>query len=156
MRATFPENDVKPDYYESLGVDKNAAAAELKKAYRKKALEFHPDRNPDDPQAEEQFKIVSEAYGVLSDPEKRRLYDQFGHQGLGGGGAGPGFSDMGDIFSQFQDIFGDMIGGGFGRRRRDPNAPARGADIRAEIQLDASRGGVRGRKRHRACASLAL
>ena len=135
----------KADYYDVLGVDKGASEAELKKAYRQKALELHPDRNPDDPDAEEQFKLVSEAYAVLSDADKRRLYDQFGHAGLGGGGAAPGFQDIGDIFSQFQDIFGDMFGGGgfggfgglggFGRRRADPNAPARGADIRAEILL---------------------
>jgi len=131
----------KPDYYEVLEVAREVTADELKKAYRKKALEFHPDRNPDDPQAEEEFKVCAEAYAVLSDPQKRQLYDRFGHAGLGGAG-GPGFGDIGDVFSQFQDIFGDLFGGGggfgfggFGRRRRDPNGPARGADIRTDLSL---------------------
>ncbi len=136
----------KPDYYDLLEVTRSVSEVELKKAYRKKALELHPDRNPGDPHAEEQFKLCAEAYAVLSDPQKRRMYDQFGHAGLGGGGA-PGFSDIGDIFSHFQDIFGDVFGGGmggfggfggFGRRRRDPNAPTRGADIQADIQLTLS------------------
>lgn len=129
----------KPDYYGVLGVSREVSVTELKKAYRKKALEFHPDRNPDDPQSEEQFKLCAEAYAVLSDPNKRELYDRFGHAGLSGGGA-PGFGDIGDVFSQFQDIFGDIFGGGFsfggfGRRRRDPNAPKRGADIRTDVSL---------------------
>jgi molecular chaperone DnaJ len=125
----------KPDYYEVLEVSRDVSASELKRAYRDKALELHPDRNPDDPQAEEQFKICAEAYAVLSDPNKRQLYDRFGHAGLSGGGA-PGFGDIGDVFSQFQDIFGDIFGfGGFGRRRRDPNGPTRGADIRTDVSL---------------------
>lgn len=137
----------KPDYYEVLGVERSVTEVELKKAYRKKALEFHPDRNPE-PGAEEQFKVCAEAYSVLSDSNKRRLYDQFGHAGLGGGGA-PGFNNVGDIFSQFQDIFGEIFGGGFGGgfggsgfgfggfggQRRSRNAPTRGADIRAEVSL---------------------
>ena len=132
----------KPDYYEVLGVERSVTEVELKKAYRKKALEFHPDRNSD-PGAEEQFKICAEAYSILSDSTKRRVYDQFGHAGLAGGGA-PDFSNVGDIFSQFQDIFGEIFGGGFGGgfgfggfggRRRNRNAPTRGADIRAEVSL---------------------
>jgi molecular chaperone DnaJ len=131
----------KPDYYEVLEVEREVTTVELKKAYRKKALEFHPDRNPDNSEAEERFKLCAEAYSILSDPQKRQIYDRYGHAGLGGG-AGPGFGDVGDIFSQFQDIFGDLFGGGggfgfggFGRRRRDPNAPTRGADVRTDVTL---------------------
>ena len=123
----------KPDYYEILEVSRDVTVAELKKAYRQKALKYHPDRNPDDPAAEDNFKICAEAYSVLSDPRKREMYDRFGHAGLGGAGA-PGFGDIGDVFSQFQDIFGDLFGG-FGRRRRNPNQPTRGADIRADVGL---------------------
>lgn len=105
----------KRDYYEILGVSKTADAAEIKKAYRKVALKFHPDRNPDDKQAEENFKEAAEAYEVLSDENKRARYDQFGHAGVGGaaGGYGGGMN-MEDIFSQFGDIFGGAFGGGFG------------------------------------------
>lgn len=131
----------KPDYYEILEVSREVTTTELKRAYRKKALEFHPDRNPGNPEAEERFKVCAEAYAVLSDPQKRQMYDRFGHAGLGGAGA-PGFGDIGDVFSQFQDIFGDLFGGaggfgfgGFGRRRRDPNAPMRGADVRTDLRL---------------------
>ena len=99
----------KRDYYEVLGVSKNATAEEIKKAYKKKALENHPDRNPGDKAAEERFKEAAEAYSVLSDPQKRQRYDQFGHAGVNGAGAGGfgagGFS-MDDIFSQFGDLFG--------------------------------------------------
>ena len=97
----------KPDYYEVLEVSREVTVTELKKAYRQKALEFHPDRNPDNPEAEEKFKVCAEAYSVLSDPQKRDIYDRFGHAGLGGGA--PGFGDIGDVFSQFQDIFGDLL-----------------------------------------------
>lgn len=124
----------KPDFYELLGVSKGASESELKKAYRKRALELHPDRNPNNPEAEAQFKLCAEAYEVLSDVEKRQIYDQYGHEGLRGGGAG--FNDVGDIFSHFQDIFGDLFGGfGGGGRRASPNAPMRGADVRAELVL---------------------
>ena len=102
----------KRDYYEVLGITKSANAEEIKKAYRKLAIQFHPDKNPDNPEAEEKFKEAAEAYEVLSNPEKKQRYDQFGHQGLGGnGGFGGGGMNMEDIFSQFGDIFG---GGGFG------------------------------------------
>jgi molecular chaperone DnaJ len=102
----------KRDYYEILGVSKSASAEEIKKAYRKLAIQFHPDKNPDNPEAEEKFKEAAEAYEVLSNADKRARYDQFGHQGLGGnGGYGGAGMNMEDIFSQFGDIFG---GGGFG------------------------------------------
>jgi molecular chaperone DnaJ len=124
----------KRDYYEVLGVGRDVDAAELKRAYRKLALELHPDRNPDDKTAEARFKEASEAYQVLSDPEKRGLYDRFGHEGPRGGGFG-GFSNVGDIFSAFGDIFGDMFGGfaGFGGGGR--GRVARGADIETHVDL---------------------
>ena len=131
----------KRDYYEVLGVGKSADEKEIKKAYRKLAMKYHPDRNPDNKEAEEKFKEINEAYEVLSDETKRRNYDQFGHegvngQGFGGQGFGGGFGSGGfeDIFG---DIFGDMFGGGFGgsgRQRR--RGPERGADIRQNITID--------------------
>lgn len=107
----------KRDYYEVLGVSRNANPDELKKAYRKMALMYHPDRNPDNPEAEQSFKEASEAYEVLSNSEKRSLYDQFGHEGLRSRGAGPGFANMEDIFSNFGDIFSEFFGFGGGRAR---------------------------------------
>ncbi|MFN7012715.1 MAG: DnaJ domain-containing protein, partial [Bacteroidia bacterium] len=105
----------KRDYYEVLGVSKNASADEIKKAYRKLAIKYHPDKNPGDKVAEEKFKEAAEAYEVLSNPEKKQRYDQFGHAGMSGAaGGGGGFSNMEDIFSQFGDIFGDAFGGAFG------------------------------------------
>lgn len=105
----------KQDYYEVLGISKGASAAEIKKAYRKKALKYHPDKNPDDKSAEENFKKAAEAYEILSDADKKARYDQFGHQAFdGAGGFGGGGMNMDDIFSQFGDIFGGAFGGGGG------------------------------------------
>ena len=109
----------KRDYYEVLGVSKGASEGEIKKAYRKLALKYHPDKNPDNAEAEDKFKEAAEAYEVLSDPEKKSRYDQFGHAGMGGAGFGGGGMNMDDIFSQFGDIFGGAFGGGsFGGSRR--------------------------------------
>lgn len=129
----LPVSD-KRDYYEILGVPRQADASELKKAYRKLALELHPDRNPGDTEAEARFKEASEAYQVLSDPEKRGLYDRFGHEGPRGSGFGSGFSNVGDIFSAFSDIFGDFFGGG-GFGGGQTRGGSRGADIEAQIMM---------------------
>ncbi|PSQ96145.1 MAG: molecular chaperone DnaJ [Bacteroidetes bacterium SW_9_63_38] len=122
------------DYYDVLGVDSDASQDEIKKAYRKKAMEYHPDRNPDDPEAEQKFKQASEAYDVLSDPETRKRYDRYGQDGLGqsGGGrrGGQGFQDIEDIFSAFDDIFG---GGQQQRSRRQRGRP--GSDLRVTLPL---------------------
>ncbi|MCX7021171.1 MAG: molecular chaperone DnaJ [bacterium] len=119
------------DYYEVLEVPHDADAAAVKKAYRKKALEFHPDRNPDAPEAEERFKEASEAYQVLSDPQKRAVYDRYGHEGLAGRGY-HGFDDVGDIFDLFGDLFGGLFGGGV--RRGAPHV-RRGDDLRADVTV---------------------
>jgi molecular chaperone DnaJ len=127
----------KRDYYEVLGVSKTAGADEIKKAYRKLAVRFHPDKNPGNKEAEEKFKECAEAYEVLSNPEKRQKYDQFGHDGLRGAGVHD-YSHMNadDIFSNFGDIFGDIFGGGGGRRRgRSPNTPQRGLDLETYVDL---------------------
>ena len=123
----------KRDYYEVLGVARSASADELKKAYRKLALQFHPDRNSDDPAAEEKFKEASEAYAVLSDDAKRRQYDQFGHQAMGGGPGG--FQDFGNVGDIFNDLFGDLFGA-MGGRRGGGGRGQRGADLRYTHTLD--------------------
>ncbi len=132
----------KRDFYEILGVSKTATADEIKKAYRQKAIQFHPDKNPGNKEAEEKFKEAAEAYEVLSNPEKRQRYDQFGHAGMNGGGAsGFGGHDMSmdDIFSMFGDIFGGGGFGGFGgfggQRARGPRQH-RGSDLRVKVSLN--------------------
>jgi molecular chaperone DnaJ len=126
----------KRDYYEVLGVSKNADESEIKKAYRKLALKFHPDKNPDDASAEEKFKEAAEAYEVLSNSDKKAQYDRFGHAGMGGQGGFGGGMNMDDIFSQFGDIFGNAFGGGgsFGGSRGGSRA-ARGTNLRVKIKL---------------------
>ena len=129
----------KRDYYEVLGVSKSATDDELKKAYRKLAKKYHPDANPGDKEAEAKFKEASEAYAVLSDADKRRQYDQFGHAAFEQGGGGPGgfggfdfTGDMGDIFG---DIFGDFFGGGRSSRSQSYNGPMQGANVRINVRI---------------------
>ena len=133
----------KRDYYEVLGVERSATEEEIKKAYRKKAIQYHPDKNPGDKEAEEKFKEAAEAYDVLSNPDKRARYDRYGHAGVSGSAAGGnagGFS-MEDIFSQFGDIFGDAFGGAFsgfgfgGGRSGSARRVSRGSDIRIRVKL---------------------
>ncbi|KAA3436597.1 molecular chaperone DnaJ [Rufibacter hautae] len=131
----------KRDYYEILGVAKGATADEIKKAYRKIAIKFHPDKNPDDPTAEDKFKEAAEAYEVLSDEQKRQRYDQFGHQGVNGGGGFGGGMNMEDIFSQFGDIFGGGGGGGFesffgGGGQRGGKRVRKGSNLRIKLKLN--------------------
>lgn len=131
------------DYYTVLGVERSASPDEIKKAYRKLAMKFHPDKNPGDKSAEDKFKEASEAYSVLSDQDKRSRYDRFGHAGVqgpgGGGGYHQGFDNVEDIFSSFGDIFGDFFGGGMGGARRggaaNSSRPQRGADLRYMLEV---------------------
>lgn len=128
----------KRDYYEVLGIPRDADDAAIKRAYRQLAKKYHPDTNPGDQEAEAKFKEASEAYAILSDADKRRQYDQFGHAAFENGGAGAGgfdFSNMGDIFGDIfgGDIFGDLFGGG--SRRRNSNGPMRGADVRTSVRI---------------------
>ncbi len=134
----------KRDYYEVLGVSKDASESEIKKAYRQMALKYHPDKNPDNKEAEEKFKEAAEAYEVLSNADKRQRYDQFGHAGVGGAAGANGYHmSMDDIFSQFGDIFGDAFGGAFGggfggfsggtrQRHRRVN---KGSNLRVKVKL---------------------
>ena len=124
----------KRDYYEVLDVDRSADAKTIKQAYRRLALKYHPDKNPGDKEAEEKFKEAAEAYDVLSNPEKREIYNRYGHEGLNGQ---TGFTGVEDIFSSFGDIFSEFFGGDIfgGRRRSRPPRPARGADLRYDLQL---------------------
>ncbi|MFD1143330.1 molecular chaperone DnaJ [Larkinella insperata] len=149
----------KRDYYEVLGVDKNASPDDIKKAYRKMAIKYHPDKNPDDPSAEDKFKEAAEAYDVLSDAQKKARYDQFGHAGMGGAaGGGP---SMDDIFSQFGDIFGDEspFGSFFGRAgQQQGRRVRRGSDLRIKLKLNLQEvaNGVEKKikvKRHVACTT---
>ena len=122
------------DYYEILGVAKEANAESIKKSYRKMAMKHHPDRNPGDAEAEAKFKEAAEAYEVLSDVQKRRIYDTYGHAGLENSGySGPGAAE--DIFSNINDLFGDLFGFGGRSRQRDPNAPVPGDDLRYDMEI---------------------
>jgi molecular chaperone DnaJ len=133
----FLSNNGKRDYYEVLGVARTATDVEIKSAYRKLAMTYHPDRNPNNPEAEEKFKELTEAYAILADSEKRSLYDRFGHAAVGGSAGGPAgfdpanFQDLGDIFGEFFGI-GDLFGGGSRRRTR----AQRGADLREDLNLE--------------------
>ncbi len=124
----------KRDYYEVLGVSRNATEDEIKKAYRKLALQYHPDRNPGDREAEEKFKEAAEAYEVLRDPQKKELYDLYGHEGLKGTGF-TGFRGFEDIFSTFSDIFEDFFGFGTGSRRRRQSHAQPGQDLRYDLTI---------------------
>jgi len=123
----------KRDYYEVLNINRNATDSEVKKAYRSTAMQYHPDRNPGDTQAEELFKEASEAYQVLSDSQKRGVYDQYGHDGLSGGFSS-GFSNVDDIFSSFGDVFSDIFGGAFGRRS-SRDGRVKGRDLAYQLDL---------------------
>ena len=127
----------KRDYYEVLGVERGADDASIKKAYRQLAKKYHPDMNPGDAEAEKKFKEASEAYAILSDPDKRRQYDQFGHSAFEGGGAGGGFGGFDFSGADFSDIFGDIFGDFFGggRSSRNSNGPMKGANLRTSVRI---------------------
>ena len=122
------------DYYEVLGVDRSASEDEIKKAYRKLAMRYHPDHNPGDAEAEQKFKEAAEAYDVLRDAEKRARYDRFGHAGVQGGMGGGGFTSNEDIFAHFSDIFGDLFGFASAGGARGPR-PMQGADLRYNLKV---------------------
>ena len=124
---------MKNDYYKTLGVDRNASAEEIKRNYRKLAMKYHPDKNPENKSAEEKFKEAAEAYEVLSDPEKKDIYNRYGHEGLKGTGF-QGFSGFEDVFSSFGDIFEDIFGFSSGRTRAR-SAARQGADLRYDLQI---------------------
>jgi len=126
----------KRDYYVILGVERDSDGDTIKKAYRKLAMQYHPDKNPGNKEAEDKFKEAAEAYEVLSNKDKRMRYDQFGHAGVGGFGGGQGFHDASDIFEAFGDIFGDFFGGGGRPQRGNPNRPRRGSDLRYFLEID--------------------
>ena len=127
--------EMKEDFYKILGLSKGASANEIKKAYRKKAIEFHPDKNPGDKEAEANFKKAAEAYEVLSDPQKKSQYDQFGHSAFDSGGFGGGGMNMEDIFSQFGDIFGSAFGGGGFSGFGQSQYKSKGGNLRIRVQL---------------------
>jgi molecular chaperone DnaJ len=125
----------KRDYYEVLGLSKGASESEIKKAYRKLALKYHPDKNPDDSSAEEKFKEAAEAYEILSNADKKARYDQYGHAGMGQGFGGGGMN-MDDIFSQFGDVFGGAFGGSFGgSRSRGGERVVKGSNLRVKMKM---------------------
>ncbi len=129
---------MKKDFYEILGITKGASAEEIKKAYRKKAIQYHPDKNPGDAAAEEKFKLAAEAYEILSDANKKAQYDQYGHRAFengGGGGYGGGHMNMDDIFSQFGDIFGSAFGGGGGFSGGGGQRRVKGSNLRIKVKL---------------------
>lgn len=129
---------MKEDYYEILGISRTASETEIKSAFRRQAMKYHPDRNPGNKQAEEQFKKINEAFSVLSDPQKKQMYDQYGHDGVNAGAGGfngfnaSGFADVGDIFGS---VFGDIFGGGFGSARNGKPRAQRGEDLKVDVDL---------------------
>ena len=127
---------MKEDYYQILGIERTASEVEIKSAFRRQAMKYHPDRNPGNKEAEEQFKKVNEAFSVLSDPQKKQVYDQYGHEGLNGAGGFGGFNANGfeGINDIFGSMFGDIFGGGFGRRGGKPRAQ-RGEDLKLDVSL---------------------